>query len=332
MLVILLYVLLIGLFTYGITINSERKEILSKRNTDALKGLFCIFVVLSHMVEYSPYLYIVQLVFICVFCFFMFSGYGLTVSYAKCEYLDRKRWFCKQIRRIAKLIVPLMVVAIIEIFLNVPIYSGVGYWIFVISVFYLLYGILAVVIKNKKWTYISMIFISLFYSLFCQFVLHYGTLWPAQELGFAVGVGYGVHKEKIEGVLRKNTIWIFMSSIIIFLITAVTYVIRYSGEHDIRVLSSGMYLGRIIMQGSALLIIFTFLLWFQIGNRITIFIGKHLSMYIFILHGLILELTKLRGMGGEACIAFVLTVTICVSIFVDFMVRKISDKLTNYKD
>lgn len=126
MLVIAIYICLAGMFMYGITVNSEQNNILDKRNTDALKGVFCIVVVLSHLTEYSPYLYIVQLVFICVFCFFMFSGYGLTVSYATCEYVNRKYWFFRQVRRSAKLVVSLVAVVIIEKLLKVPIYTGGG--------------------------------------------------------------------------------------------------------------------------------------------------------------------------------------------------------------
>lgn len=181
-------------------------------------------------------------------------------------------------------------------------------------------------IKNKKWTYVTMISISLVYSWFVQFILHDGTLWPAQELGFAVGIISALYREKIESAIRKNTVCIFIVSIVIFIAAAVIYVLRYSGEHDIRTLSSGMYLGRIVMQVAALLIIFSFLIRFRIGNKITLFIGSHLSMYIFVFHGLFIQIAKVKGMEGEGGIAFVLAATICAAIIVDFVIGNVLKK------
>ena len=83
MAVIVIYIALLALLLVGVEKNVDGRDLLDKDNTDALRGVFCIVVVLSHLTDCSPYLYLAQLVFICVFCFFMFSGYGLTVSLAE---------------------------------------------------------------------------------------------------------------------------------------------------------------------------------------------------------------------------------------------------------
>ena len=126
MTVIIIYIVLIMLLLVGIRSNEDGNELLSKKNTNALKGIFCIVVVLSHLNDCSPYLYIIQLVFVCVFCFFLFSGYGLTISLLEYDICNstRKKFFLKQVKRCMKLIIPLGVVYIFERKLNLTLLSG----------------------------------------------------------------------------------------------------------------------------------------------------------------------------------------------------------------
>lgn len=177
--------------------------------------------------------------------------------------------------------------------------------------------------RDNKCVFLIMIAISLLYSVLFQFVLHDGTMWPAQELGFAVGIAYGLLKEKIEMFINKHTNIILILSLTLFLVTAVGYVCKYSGEHDFTVLSTGMLYGRIVMQASALVIMLVFLSKFSIGNKVTLYIGKRLSMYIFIFHGIIVELAATAGFTGEMRILAVLVATFFISILVDIVVRLI---------
>lgn len=337
MTVIVIYIALLALLLFGIKYNVDGSDMLSKDNTDALRGVFCIVVVLSHLTDCSPYLYLAQLVFICVFCFFMFSGYGLTVSLAKYDGrggANRRIWFGRQIKRVMKLLIPLGIVCFIEINANLNLFSGGGFWFIVISALYLIYGLLAVMIRDRKYVFSAMVLISLLYSIFYQFVLHDGIMWPPQmwppqELGFAIGILVGVYKEKIELFVKKYSGSVTIISMIVFLAVAIGYIYKYSGEHDYTVLSTGMYVGRVIMQITALLIILIFLSKFKIGNRVSLYIGKHLSMYVFLIHGVIIDLAILAGIDGERRIILVLISTITIAILFDsgvqFAKRRIID-------
>ena len=242
---------------------------------------------------------------------------------------DRRIWFVRQIKRVMKLLLPFGIMCFIEVNANLTLFSGGGFWFIVISAFYLLYGLLAVIIRDRKYIFGLMIIISLLYSLLFQFVLHNETMWPPQELGFAIGIFCGVFKENIEVFLEKYTVPATMISTLGFLAAAIGYIYRYSGEHDITTLSTGMYIGRVVMQVMALFIILIFLSRFKIGNRISLYMGKHLSMYIFLIHGVIIDLAILAGMDAEKRIILVLISTITIAILFDsgvqFAKRRIID-------
>ncbi|MDU5108905.1 MAG: acyltransferase family protein, partial [Clostridium sp.] len=110
---IIMSVLLFGIFDYG----KEEYEALSVYNTNLLKGIAAILIVISHIGNKYGIRYFTPLGGIGVSVFLMLSGYGLLLSYKK------KGLNNFLARRFSGILIPYWIVVIIYSFINIDIFN-----------------------------------------------------------------------------------------------------------------------------------------------------------------------------------------------------------------
>lgn len=209
----------------------------SIRNTNAMKGILAVSIILCHITEYVsyelPYIKFSVMGSIGVGCFFFLSGYALVLSLKKKEnYMED---FIPQ--RFIKILIPffLMLVCyfiiicgignnsfanVVKSFVNgYPINNS--WYIFASLYCYFLFWIAFVKDRGMKRfpRGLAIIIIGLvLYTIVIVSVFHWGDWWYKTIICFPLGVYWGYRKEKIEEILKNNYIKILCCSCIFFVI------------------------------------------------------------------------------------------------------------------
>ena len=204
-------------------LTKRKEEYLSKENTQALKGLLAIAVLLSHAVPKSEVFYgsvlsslFGSLGYLSVSVFFFLSAYGISLQYEKRKEDYLNNFPKNRILSIYLLNVFLVVVygiyhALVGNELTVPMIFqsllignsivGNGWYLQVIVLFYLIWYLCTHAIKSEK---IRIHAISL--SLIAYIVISacfLGGTWYVCTLSFLLGVFYHKEKEKIDNICLK---------------------------------------------------------------------------------------------------------------------------------
>ena len=218
----LLLVLGLGVITlYKATKCNDTNWFMSIDYTKALKGIMCIIVILVHIPKaYSNKIQdmIGSFGYICVTIFFLFSAYGLMYS------LKNKKDYLKTFwkKRILILIIPYFIVNcantilfhenlnFYEILLKLCGLNDVNF-ITVLLIFYILFYIIGVSVKNNRLRDILYIVFPIVYSL----INYYSGVnkWGVEALGFSYGIILFINFEKINRYIQSN----IMKSIYIYI-------------------------------------------------------------------------------------------------------------------
>ena len=214
----------------------DKKDILSKDTTDAIKGFLVIYVAIHHYVQkiFNPELLnpLNYVGFLCVSFFFLMSGYGLTLSYYKHENL--KGFFKK---RFLRLYFPFVVSNIlIGVLDNITIKSGYSikdilitsftlrtidgsvmlWYIFVQILMYIFFYISFTILKNKNSKILCVIIFTLVYIFIAKY-LGQGAWRYNTCLCFSVGVIIAAYKDNLKNVFEKYSIGIIGILFTVFL-------------------------------------------------------------------------------------------------------------------
>ena len=313
---IIVQLLLVLLLFVGIKQKEDDEDILCRNNTDAIRYISCYIVLLSHtaVADTNLKLYLGYLHFVCVFFFFVLSGYGLTTSYI----MDRDRFIKRQKSRCLHLIIPFLFVLIINKIYGYSIDRGGILNVLVMLFFYLGMSISVLLTNKKHWIIAINGLVGIVYSLVIQGFIsfdfpgkeHLG--WAAQSIGFTLGIIISFWKDIIILFIVKNRIVVTLAAII----TGIPVGIIYMRPHNMSIVTSTQFFERIIIQFLIFLLVMVFLTYFKMGNTITNYIGSHLSMYIFLFHGTIicfLESLCLKN-EGVYLILVILGTTLCAII------------------
>ena len=200
----LLQIGFVVIILYG-TKKTDEPELMSKDNTQVMKGLACFIVMLSHLGLEEKYQIMGTLHWLAVSFFFMSSGYGLTFSYyRKPGYLNT---FYKRILSIA---LPYVLIGIASVFTQAIDFGCGG--IFFVNVILLFYA--AFYLCHKlcgKYADAVMCIIIILYSIsaqiFCDSVmqqregiaLYFG--WGNQSIAFAWGILAAKYNDRIKRIL-----------------------------------------------------------------------------------------------------------------------------------
>lgn len=305
-------------------------SVLSRNNTDTIRYACCIMVLFSHIMYPRTYFLLGYPHFVCVSIFFLLSGYGLTSSYIN----NRKKFVKKQLARIIKLIYPLVFVVLIEKMFNVPL-GKVGLWWFcVLILFYTFFGIIAFITPNKYILLISNLVFFFAYTIFFQVIVSNSGInlrwtsylgWDQQSIGFVIGIMISLWEKEILSFIKKNQVIISILAFCTLIIAGYIYI----QPHDISKITYKQYFIRDIIFIACTILLFETLIHITIGNKIVIFIGSKLSIYIFALQGLFIGIAEIffDKANYDIIVSFV---TIC-SIVGAFIMYKLTEVILRIK-
>ena len=314
---------------------------LSKKNTDAVKGILAVAVLLSHLAGHTSYhlLFFSFTVFgpIGVGCFFFLSGYGLIKASRGKNYFEGYVG-----RHMLKLFMPFCTMLILwlivfQVLLNEPLSSLLysfatgnpvsnSWYIFASLYCYLLFW----VTQNQPfWRIQCIVLVGLvIWAFLFAFVLAWPDWWYKTIICFYVGIVWGKSCQKISGFIRHNYILLVILSIIA--VFAAYTLPAWAGK---------MFSGKLLwlmndmaMALSGVIFMVFILERVCVRNTLTVFWGK-ISFYIYLLHGLVMRLADIiiPGWGSaetsmlkqELISVSVISVTIILSLIMTIVTDRI---------
>ena len=210
----LLGVLVVAFSCASVTRNC--KHVFSVEWTTALKGVCCIIVILVHIPQaYSTKIQDLagSFAYIAVTFFFLFSGYGLTISKEKKGYLEH---FWRN--RMVSLLVPMLVVNVLNLCsarmmgskgaLLRTLFNIDGFVLMITLCYVVFYAVYSLRI-NKRQRIVGLgsiiMGISACTYLFEDFFPF--TVWPVPCIGFIYGVFFAEYKDRIITHLEKSKVF-----------------------------------------------------------------------------------------------------------------------------
>lgn len=306
----------------------------SKENTNAVKGLLALSIVLCHItsrVQYEiPIFSFSAMGYIGVGCFFFFSGYALVVSAKEKQYFER---FLP--RRFLKILLPYIVMLAIYI-LVVDIISGGSFRSFLYSFiggypvsnswyvfgclycYFLFWMTFRKQSENQKGALILSALGIVFYIAITAVLLQWGDWWYKTIVCFELGLAWGVYQEKIKDIFKNHYVATLSISIFVALVSYISPAIN-NRFLNLSVIDF-YFVSDVAMAISFTLLLAVLMYKFHFNNPITSFLGT-ISYEIYLYHGLIMDALKFLGGGypmenhfqQEVYCMLVFAITICVA-------------------
>lgn len=229
------------------SIGEFNAEFLSKANTDIIKGVSVILVILCHISMFTKTDCAMSKIFIdtgllAVAIFFFVSGYGLMSQFQKKENYLKGFILNKIIRLYLIFFISNIIVTIIN-----NIFLGTGYgikhiiisslygnfangrelWFVAAILFFYLSFYIAFKFLKDKGSIISICIAPIIYIILCKF-LGKGTWWYNTVFCFIVGVLASLYKDKVFNSLKEKYILNLALSIISFVVTMFLYTRGYN--------------------------------------------------------------------------------------------------------
>lgn len=276
---------------------------MSKEYTNCLRGIFAILVVIHHLYQYSglfrgTYLEIIlQLLgVISVGMFFFFSGYGLTYSSQRKNYIDGffvKRFlplYCFYIFLIISYGVYNFVLEETfspELFTQSFLFGGTivtnGWYLQTTFVIYLLYLLTFKVFKSSK---VQLVLFGICIFAYCIICLltDMGAYWYQTVPCMILGIIWCCKKDYIEKILKKQSWIVFVLCALLF---AVCFIL--SAKNSIPMIFNILY--PLFFTCSMISLSYILVNTSLIHNKFNALCGNY-SLEIYVTHGLFLKLIK----------------------------------------
>ena len=334
MIFILIVYILISL--YGIKIQKNKSNYLSKEETSNIRGIFTIMILMSHFKDYadigSDNIYVKFISFfgqLMVTLFLFYSGYGIMESlnkkknYMKTFFSNRflKTLFHFDLAVIIYIVVSFMLgnkYDLITYILSFVGWTSVGnsnWFMFVILGLYLVTYISNIIFVRKK--FYGLLATTILSGILIIFLYFFKENWWYNIiLCYPCGMWYSYFKDKIEKIVLEK--YKYLSLGLLLIIFALLY--RFSSN-------------LIVYEGLACvfcLLIVNFTYIFNLGNKILTFLGLY-SFQIYILQRISYSL--FLGVFDNNIIYFVVSLgcTIIIAIlfkyFTDYIDQKIFKKV-----
>lgn len=295
---ILFYILIIVISVFGIKIKiaDYHSDYLSKENTNAIKGIFLLLIVISHSYLYlinggyeitslsdkATYRIYYQMGQLVVVMFLFYSGYGIGESFKKKGELYVNHMPTHRIlTTLLNFDVAVLFFAIVSLLLSIPFtgkqfllsliaWDSLGnsnWYIFCILLCYIISFITLKFTKKQQETviitFVLLIVTSLLLSVYKK-PYWYNTMWA-----YGAGYAFSIYKTKIEGTIQANYLLSLCISIIIF-------VVLYNLNIDYR----GIKYNLLSISFASMIVILTMKV--SLSNKFLIWVGVHLfPMYIY---------------------------------------------------
>ena len=281
----------------------KQQDYLSHDNTNCLKGIFAVFVLIHHLYQYSGLfddsaigLAFQALGYLSVGMFFFYTGYGMMVSKNKIGYvkvMGRRRILPLYLFYVFLIIFytawqlilhyPVSYVDIIQSFLFGKTIVPLGWYLQVAFIIYLLlWGVFIIVKKDTECLSITIIVLVL-YSVICN-ICGLASTWYESVFCVVLGMSWAVNKNKIDNLLDRKTWRMFLVSAFLFLISVVGTKISPLLNIEIKMISAVFF--------SVFITVATYVFPnFFYNNYITRVLGKY-SLEIYVSQGFFLLLRK----------------------------------------
>lgn len=326
------------MITEGIYQNMK-KEYLSKENTDCLRGIFAIVIMLLHIVQFHPipmhpYLnyVITSLGYLSVAVFFFLSGYGLETAFLKKEdYL--KTFFRRRLLPTYGTYLYVMLIYLLcflavgrrfsfaTLLKSVLLYSTIvnnGWFFFAILALYLIFYLTHRFLKKHS---LRMSGVTLGLLLWCVvcILFDFGYWIYLSVFAFLPGILWAYHKEKIDAFAETSGGWLTG-----LLLLGAGFCVTWLFGHAYR-LPETVYL---FFQMLSAVFFPGLVLWLcmrlPVNCALTRFLG-HYSKYIYAMHGLILTLFVNEFPIKSAALYTALSLSLSISLAV--LVQKAAERL-----
>ena len=285
----------------------DSSDYLNKDNTDCLKGMFSLAVILCHIrgqLDCFNDTIMGQLLtvmgYLSVAVFFFLSGYGLNYSYKKkgIEYINQF-----PIRRIAPFyfmcIFSVIIYAVyyvlikgvlvsVKSFVMFLLFGGTiiinGWYLQTILLFYILFWCVFKNVKNQKW---RIVFITLGAAMYCAtcIVLKYDLYWYDAVFAYPLGMIWCDYKSDIDTYLKNNKCY-FITICLIFIIFSITLLLG-----NLLMFNYMMVICKWISAIAFVLLIIMLIKKVRIDYKITRWLGKYF-FEIYMIHGMFLYIFK----------------------------------------
>lgn len=292
------------------------------RNTQAMRGFWCIIVVLVHV----PYEYqnriqdmIGSFAYIGVTFFFMTSAYGLSLSMKKKNNVQ-KFWR----KRLPKLVFPNWVVNAILGIIAFVIFSSVPHiqnlitingWVRWLLACYIFFWVSCFFFKTEKLRNISIIFMVILFSVVIYVMKMAGkiesTTWTTEVYGFVWGILLCQYFEDIKKILQNHWLGLVPASMMSSLIAGVLYLkfkpVVFWGDYLLKIVLGLFIISFILALNSKI----------QIGNKVSMFLGE-ISYEVYLIHGEIFYFVSILypqiSSGVFILVSIILTVLLSVIV------------------
>lgn len=290
------------------------------RNTNALKGILALSIVLCHLtsrVDHElPFVSFTVMGSIGVGCFFFLSGYALIFSMKKrTDYMQcfiKKRFIKILIPYLLMLVCYVIVICVIgeRTFIDVILSFSGGYpvsnswYVFACLYCYFLFW-LAFYKDQKMEKFVNAMMIIIvgiiLYTLVTATLFKWNDWWYKTIVCFPLGLIWGYYHEKIQMFLQKKYLGIFVVSCIFFVLS---YLLPSIMGRLFRLHGNYIWLLNDIFMGiSGTLLIAILLYKICVSNVVTNFLGD-ISYEIYLFHGFMMDSLKYVG-GGITPITYV---------------------------
>lgn len=325
-LMLLLVIMLAFTCLWNVKYNCERLHFFDVSDTNALRGVFCIVVVLVHVP--ANYQNIVQdmigsFAYVGVTYYFMVSAYGLKYSCAKKEKYLQLFW----IKRIPKLLVPVFLINFVFIFsealkgnniLNLKSIFHINDWVAVLLLFYLTFWLVYSIPHGNSrlgwcWQDIIICIFVVMSSLIDKLTaIKITQIWPTECMGFMWGIILYNCIDKLKRYMNRNWKKKIMVSLILSAIVGVAYLkykdIYFWGDYGLKTV-----LGMII-----LLFVLCLMVRLNIANKINQFLGS-ISYEIYLIHAYIYAIIatifgNMLDSGMFIWLAFIVTIILALLV------------------
>lgn len=333
------FVILLGIIVLsGVHIRSEKSEILSRKDTTIINGIFVVLIFISHSTQYwqiennifDQIYWHVQNIHNqwIVTTFLAFSEYGVMEGIIKRgRVYARSLWYKRILKTLLNFDIAVLLYLIVAFFVNETyswntiLWSLVGvtsvgnsnWYIFAILCMYLSSYVAAMITSDyKKQLFLVSVFACIYFSTLVY--LGFPSRFYCTIMCYPFGTFLSIYKDKILKLIKERE-WIV--GIICVLLIGATYKFRAND---------------IIMNISSIefvLFIVWFLYFFEIKNNVLYFLGQH-GFSIFILQRIpaILITRHISFEGGYKypIILIDFVITIIISVLFDLVLDKVDKR------
>lgn len=300
------------------------REVFSLRETNAMRGLWCLIVVLVHIpAAYQNRIQdmIGSFAYIGVSFFFMTSGFGLMIGIEKNGF-GKLAGFWK--RRLPKLLIPMVITNMLTMILAF-VESGKADWLQLIGitgfvrqllVFYLVFWAAcwfayAWIPSPYRKRFLYGCVAALVLAVYGVNLI-WGGFWPVEAVGFLLGMLLAQHKNKVSAYFAEKWLVKCILACVYSAIFGVMYIkmkhIVFLGDYVIRILLSICIHSFILLVNCRV----------SVANVLTEFLGK-ISYEVYLLHGAVFSFLSLLPVtfGSWPFILGSLILTVLLSVVVE---------------